>query len=64
MRWRLSSAAYQRSTKQERVTALAEMVRQNLPVGILAYLDDTPVAWCSIAPRETYAALERYKEAI
>jgi GNAT superfamily N-acetyltransferase len=61
MRWRLDSAAYQRSTKQERVTALAEMVRQNLPVGILAYLDDTPVAWCSIAPRETYAALERYK---
>lgn len=34
-------------------------VRAAEPVGILGYLDGEPVAWCSVAPRETYAALER-----
>ncbi len=32
-----------------------------MPVGILAYLQEEPVGWCSIAPRESYAALERYR---
>lgn len=31
------------------------------PAGILGYCEDEPVAWCSVAPRETYAALERYR---
>jgi GNAT superfamily N-acetyltransferase len=61
MRWRMSSAEYQRSTKEQRVSALAELVRQDKPVGVLACLDDQPVAWCSIAPRETYRGLERYR---
>lgn len=26
------------------------------PVGLLGYLDSEPVAWCSIAPRDTYRA--------
>ena len=29
---------------------------EGVPVGILGYLDGEPVAWCSIAPRETYRA--------
>ena len=62
MRWRLPSAQYQHSTKEERVAALEERVRDGVPVGVLAYLDGEPVGWCSVAPRETYAALERYKK--
>ena len=27
------------------------------PVGILAYVEGEPVAWCSVAPRETYRRL-------
>ena len=27
------------------------------PVGILGYLDGTPVAWCSVAPKSTFARL-------
>ncbi len=61
MRWRLASSAYRRSTKEERVVALEEIVRAGTPVGILGYFEDEPVAWCSVAPRETYAALERYR---
>ncbi|HEX9055896.1 MAG TPA: GNAT family N-acetyltransferase [Ktedonobacterales bacterium] len=61
MRWRLRSADFQRSTKEERVALLEHLVRGGTPVGILAYLDGEPVGWCSVAPRETYAALERYR---
>jgi GNAT superfamily N-acetyltransferase len=61
MRWRLISADYKRSTKESRVTALDDLVRQGTPVGILAYRDGEPVGWCSVAPRATYAALERFR---
>jgi GNAT superfamily N-acetyltransferase len=61
MRWRLSSADYQRSTKDSRVAELEDRVRRGVPVGVLAYVDGEPVGWCSVAPRETYAALERYR---
>ncbi len=59
MRWRMRSAEFQRSTKEGRVAALKGLVRQGTPVGVLAYADGEPVGWCSIAPRETYGALER-----
>lgn len=62
MRWRLPSAQYQRSTKEERVAALEGSVRQGVPVGVLAYLDGEPVGWCSVAPRAAYSALERYRK--
>ena len=57
----MTSSAFRRSSKQDRVDALEEMVRAGTPVGILAYDEEQPGAWCSIAPRETYAALERYR---
>jgi ribosomal protein S18 acetylase RimI-like enzyme len=28
-----------------------------VPVGILGYINDQPIAWCSVAPRETYQRL-------
>ncbi len=61
MRWRMTSTAYQRSTKEQRIAALDDRVREGVPVGVLAYLADEPVGWCSIAPRETYGALERFR---
>jgi len=59
MRWRMTSSAFRRSTKEDRVAALEGLVRTGTPVGILAYSGTTPVGWCSVAPRESYAALER-----
>jgi GNAT superfamily N-acetyltransferase len=61
MRWRMTSADFKRSTKESRVAALEDLVRHGTPVGVLAYQDGEPVGWCSIAPRETHAALERYR---
>ncbi len=61
MRWRMTSTEFRLSTKESRVAALEALVCQGIPVGVLAYLDGEPVGWCSIAPRETYRALERYR---
>ena len=61
MRWRMTSTEFKRSTKERRVAALEGLVCQGTPVGVLAYLNREPVGWCSIAPRETYRALERYR---
>lgn len=61
MRWRLTSTEYRQSTKESRVCALDDLVRRGTPIGVLAYDGDQPVGWCSIAPRETYGALERFR---
>jgi len=61
MRWRLTSTQFKCSTKDGRVATLEQLVKQGTPVGVLAYAENEPVGWCSIAPRETYEALERYR---
>jgi GNAT superfamily N-acetyltransferase len=61
MRWRMPSSLFSRSTKEGRVDALEQLVQQGTPIGVLAYLDQEPVGWCSVAPRECYAGLERYR---
>ena len=56
MVWRPWPAGVERSRASKR----AEMERTVLggtPVGILAYVEGEPVAWCSVAPRETYRRL-------
>jgi GNAT superfamily N-acetyltransferase len=61
MRWRMRSTDFQRSTKDERVAALEDLIRDGTPIGVLAYEQGEAVGWCSVAPRETYEALERYR---
>ena len=60
MRWRLSSSEFSKSSKEERIAQLNQMVCEQIPVGMLAYTSESDVVgWCSIAPRETFTALER-----
>jgi GNAT superfamily N-acetyltransferase len=61
MRWRLTSSQFKCSTKDERIAALERLVDEGTPIGVLAYAEGEPVGWLSIAPRETYQALERYR---
>ena len=62
-RWRLRSTPFREAGKEGRVAALAGQVSTGEPVGVLAYDADEgcdrdePVGWCSIAPRESYAAV-------
>lgn len=62
MRWRMRSSEFSHSSKDERVAALESLVRAGIPVGILGYVDGEPMAWCSVAPRETYQRLEHYSK--
>lgn len=58
MVWRATPEERRRfDGRARRKAALARRIRQRIPIGILAYLDGEPVAWCSIAPRETYLRL-------
>src|SRR5512139_2406611 len=59
MTWRASSAEYKRLDAAGRKRALHALVKARVPIGILAYHESEPVGWCSIAPRETYARLEK-----
>ncbi|NEN85030.1 GNAT family N-acetyltransferase [Paenibacillus elgii] len=46
-----------RKTKVTKKSAIRSMVQEHVPIGILGYAGDEPVAWCSIAPRSTYRDL-------
>jgi GNAT superfamily N-acetyltransferase len=43
----------------EKKAAMERLVLDATPIGVLAYEDEQPVGWCSIAPRETYLKLQR-----
>ncbi len=59
MTWRATSAEYKQLDSAGRKRALHSIVQSHIPIGILAYRDGEPIGWCSIAPRETYARLEK-----
>jgi GNAT superfamily N-acetyltransferase len=40
---------------------LVDSVGEGIPIGVLGYVAGEPMGWCSVAPRETYAALERFR---
>lgn len=57
MRWRLRSAPFAAAGKEGRAERLARQVRDGQPAGVLAYDGVSAVGWCSVAPRESYAAV-------
>jgi len=57
MVWRAVGSEVRETDGRSRKSALKRRVDAGVPVGILGYLDEEPVAWCSIAPRETYRSL-------
>ena len=54
MVWRSMPAGERRGDRDAKRTALESRVSDGVPIGILGYVNGEPVAWCSIAPRETY----------
>jgi GNAT superfamily N-acetyltransferase len=59
MYWRLTRANYNLDKGEKNKRALKTMVEEHETPGILAYAGDKPVAWCSVAPRESFPVLER-----
>ena len=59
MWWRLTRSEFAQQLGQGNKEALKRIVEAGEVPGLLAYADGKPVAWCSVAPRETFLALER-----
>jgi GNAT superfamily N-acetyltransferase len=54
MVWREAGPNRGALTNDDRRALLEQRVRAGTPIGLLAYIEGEPVAWCSVAPRETF----------
>lgn len=59
MWWRLTRAQFSRQAGDGNRLALKRVVDSGEVPGIIAYSGNEPVGWCSVAPREHFASLER-----
>ncbi|MEP6920409.1 MAG: GNAT family N-acetyltransferase [bacterium] len=59
MFWRLPRKTFDSGKGAANKRALKKLVSEEREPGILAYLGNEPIAWCAIAPRAEYSALER-----
>ena len=57
MAWRLTKEELKNNNSASRKEFIKQRVWNGTPIGLLAYKEDEPIAWCSIAPRETYQRL-------
>ncbi len=62
MVWRPMPPGADRADSGAKKSALRDQVDDDIPIGILGYLDGEPAAWCSIAPRSTYRDLGGLKD--
>lgn len=58
MFWRLPRADFKKMKGEGTKVVLQEMTCKNEVAGLIAYVDGQPAGWCSVGPREDYAALE------
>jgi GNAT superfamily N-acetyltransferase len=59
MYWRLTRAQFNLGKGERNKRAIKAIVEAGETPGILAYDNGEPVAWCSVAPRESFSALDR-----
>jgi GNAT superfamily N-acetyltransferase len=57
MVWRATPEEAKHPNGASRKAAMAKRIAAGTTVGLLGYLDEVPVAWCSVAPRSTYRRL-------
>jgi len=57
MDWRLTREEQKQNDTAGRKSHMRRRIEGGVPVGILAYRDGKPVAWCSVGPRETFRNL-------
>lgn len=61
MAWRFNAADYNKNKGAGNKKAIHQLVRKNLPIGLLAYANKEPVGWCAVSPRSEYKRLESSK---
>lgn len=59
MLWRLTRKEFEQQKGEANRQAMKAIIESGQKPGLLAYSGKQPVAWCSVAPREKFPALER-----
>ena len=59
MWWRIKRKDFEQQQGQGNRDAMCSIVESGKVPGIIAYSNDEPVAWCSVAPREDFPVLDR-----
>lgn len=59
MWWRLTRKDYDQQKGAGNKKAMKKIINSGDTPGLLAYVNNEPIAWCSIAPRKKYPSLER-----
>ncbi len=61
MAWRLKPKEFKKQKGAGNKIAMKMLVDKNEIPGIIGYLNDKPVGWCSVAPRENFIQLQNSK---
>jgi GNAT superfamily N-acetyltransferase len=59
MWWRITRSQFEKQQGEGNRMAMKEIVNSGEVPGIIAYSGGQPVGWCSVAPRESFASLNR-----
>jgi GNAT superfamily N-acetyltransferase len=59
MVWKLKRSEFEKSKGEGNRKAMKKIIESGQVPGLLAYDMGQPVAWCAVAPREAFPALER-----
>ncbi len=59
MWWRVRRAEFQAQYGEGNRQAFRRLLEAGKVPGLLAYLDDRPIGWCAVAPRESFPVLDR-----
>ncbi len=58
MDFRLTREELKKNDTEGRKSYIHKRIMDGVPVGLLAYMDDRPAAWCSAGPRESFRNLK------
>ena len=59
MHWRLSMNEFMAGKGDGNKAAMRKLAKRRTPPGVVAYLDDEPVAWCGFGDRSDFPRMER-----
>ncbi len=61
MFWRQKKTDFVRNSGEPNKRNLKKLVNKGAHTGVLAYLENTPIGWCAIAPRQDLVKLEQHR---
>ncbi len=57
MVWRNMASGLDRSKKTDKKSSLKQEVDNHIPIGLICYENEEPIAWCSVGPRHSFRNL-------